>query len=152
VSEEALEAGAWRIGTSRELLLCAKGIPENHTGGVLGVKRGIAFTRGRMGNESERVPGGGRIKDKENSEAKVNMGVCFCPGTERRREPLTSLRQKMMCSHDGSGSSDKSTVHSRSHAYVTELSYTVDLLIMHTSWPGNLVCNMRYMHYEHCHA
>ena len=74
MSEEALEAGAWRIGTSRELLLCAKGVPENHTGGVLRVKRGITsggITRGKMKNE----PGGTRrIEDKKHSEARVKWG------------------------------------------------------------------------------
>lgn len=85
VSEAKLSAGALRMGTSRGLLPCAKGIPENHTGGVLGVNRGFAegtetgTTSGvvsRAGKwEMRGVPGGGRIR--ENSEARVKMGVCL---------------------------------------------------------------------------
>ena len=73
------------MGTSRGLLASAKGIPENHTGGVLGVNRGFAegtetgTTSGvvsRAGKwEMRGVPGGGRIR--ENSEARVKMGVCL---------------------------------------------------------------------------
>lgn len=72
------------MGTSRGLFPCAKGMPENHTGGVLGVSKGCSegtvtgITLGRVSRagkwEMSGVPGGGRIR--ENSEARVKMGVC----------------------------------------------------------------------------
>lgn len=59
-------------------------MPENHTGGVLGVRNGwsdgadTGITLGgvsRAGKwEMSGVPGGGRIS--ENSEARVKMGDC----------------------------------------------------------------------------
>jgi hypothetical protein len=72
------------MGINRGLLPCAKGMPENHTGGVLGVSRGcsdgaeMGITLGgvsRAGKWDIRgVPGGGRMS--ENSEASVKMGDC----------------------------------------------------------------------------
>ena len=59
-------------------------MPENHTGGVLGVRNGCSdgaetgITLGgvsRAGKwEMRGVPGGGRMR--ENSEARVKMGDC----------------------------------------------------------------------------
>jgi hypothetical protein len=72
------------MGTSRGLLRCANGTPENHTGGVLGVSKGWSEGTGtgitlggvsRSGKwEMRGVPGGGRIR--ENSDARVKVGVC----------------------------------------------------------------------------
>ena len=83
------------MGTSKGLLPCAKGIPENHTGGVLGVKKGCVegtetgMTPGgvsRAGKwEMRGVPGGGRTR--ENSEARVKMGVCFWESATMRFVP-----------------------------------------------------------------
>lgn len=82
VSDAKLSAGACRMGTSRGLLRCAKGMPENHTGGVLGVIKGWSEGTGtgitlggvsRAGKwEISGVPGGGRIR--ENSDARVKTG------------------------------------------------------------------------------
>jgi len=84
VSDAKLSAGAWRMGTNRGLLPCAKGIPENHTGGVLCVSKGCCDGAdtgitvegvSRAGKwEMRGVPGGGRIS--ENSDARVKMGDC----------------------------------------------------------------------------
>lgn len=84
VSEAKLSAGARRMGTKRGLLPCAKGMPENHTGGVLGASKGCAagtetgITPGgvsRAGKwEMSGVPGGGRMR--ENSDARVKTGDC----------------------------------------------------------------------------
>jgi hypothetical protein len=82
-SDAKLSAGARRTGTKSGLLPSAKGMPENHTGGVLGVSKGCCggtetgITLGgvsRAGKwEISGVPGGGRTR--ENSEARVKMGV-----------------------------------------------------------------------------
>src|SRR6266403_896381 len=84
VSDAKLSVGACRIGTNSGLLRCAKGVPENHTGGVLGVNKGCpggtetGITVGgvsRAGKwEMSGVPGGGRIR--ENSDARVKTGDC----------------------------------------------------------------------------
>jgi len=60
-------------------------MPENHTGGVLGVSKGWSEGTGtgitlggvsRPGKwEMRGVPGGGRIR--ENSDARVKIGDCF---------------------------------------------------------------------------
>ena len=73
------------MGTKSGLLPSAKGMPENHTGGVLGVSRGwfdgtaTGITLGRVSLtgkwEMRGVLGGGRTR--ENSEARVKMGDCF---------------------------------------------------------------------------
>ena len=65
----------WRegLGTNRGLLPCANGMPEDHTGGVLGVRNGCsdgADTGTTLGGvsrtgkwERSGVPGGGRISE-----------------------------------------------------------------------------------------
>jgi hypothetical protein len=82
-SDAKLSAGARRMGTKSGLFPSAKGMPENHTGDVLGVSRGCSegtetgITLGgvsRAGKwETSGVPGGGRTR--ENSEARVKIGV-----------------------------------------------------------------------------
>lgn len=94
-SDAKLSAGARRMGTKSGLLPRAKGMPENHTGGVLGVSRGCSEGTGmgitlggvsRSGKcEMRGVPGGGRTR--ENSEARVKMGVCFGESATMRLVP-----------------------------------------------------------------
>ena len=70
--------------TNRGLLPCANGVPENHTGRVLGVRNGCSdggetgitlVGVPRTGKwEMSGVPGGRRIS--ENAEVRANMGDC----------------------------------------------------------------------------
>jgi hypothetical protein len=84
-SDAKLSAGARRMGTKSGLFPRAKGMPENHTGGVLGFRKAwfegtvMGTTLGGVSRggkwEMRGVPGGGRIR--ENSDASVKMGDCF---------------------------------------------------------------------------
>jgi hypothetical protein len=91
------------MGTNRGLLRCANGIPENHTGGVLGVRKGRSEGTGtgitlggvsRSGKWERRgVPGGGRIR--ENSDARVKTGDCVGERAMMRLVPALRAATKV---------------------------------------------------------
>jgi hypothetical protein len=61
VSDAKLSAGAWKMGTNRRLLPCAKGIPENHMGGCWVLVRDAVMAPIR-GSRSEGYPAQGNEK------------------------------------------------------------------------------------------